>query len=81
MAKILGAWPRPWRLGHGRRGVANTVGCAQGLGGVAKSVRAKPNPNLTLTLRPWGCSQGRGGVAKDMEALPRPWGRGQVREG
>ena len=26
VAKILGAWPRPWGLGQGRGGVAKAVG-------------------------------------------------------
>ena len=71
----------PWGRGQCRGGVANAVGTWQGLGGVAKAVRANPNPNLNPKAvgrsQDWEHGQGRGRVAKAMEGLPRPWGRGQ----
>ena len=52
--KTVGAWPKPWGCGQGRGGVAKGQGCG-GVGmamgalprtrGVAKAVRANPNPN------------------------------------
>ena len=83
MAIAVGVWPRPWGRG-------------KGLGGVAKSVRAIPNPNPKVVgrsqrsggmakavgawPRPWRCCQGRRGVAKVVSAWPRTWRRGQGRE-
>ena len=60
----MGAWQRPWV--HG-----------EGLGGVAKAVRANPkpsrNPNpkaVGALPRPWGQGQGCGGVAMAEGAWP-----------
>ena len=55
---VVGARPRPW-------------GRDQGLGGVAKAVRANTNPNpkaVGALPRPLGHGQGRGGVAKALGA-------------
>ena len=51
--------------------MAKVVGRDQGLGGVAKAVRANPNPNpkaVGAEPRPWG-------MAKAVGALPRQWRR------
>ena len=45
MAKAVEALPRQWGSGQGRGGVAKDVERGQGLGDVAKTVRANPNPS------------------------------------
>ena len=63
--------------------MSKVVGALPRPWGVAKSVRANPNPTLRLWVvaKPVGHGQGRGGVAKAVETLPSPWGRGQGLEG
>ena len=70
MVKAVGTRQRPWGRG-------------QGLGGVAKAVRANTNPNPIPNLKAVGRSQGRrawprtGGVDKAVETWSRPRGGGQ----
>ena len=45
VAKVVKTFPRPWVRGQGRGGAAKDVGRSQGLGCVAKAVRANANPN------------------------------------
>ena len=76
MAKVLGAWSKPWGRGQGRGGVVKAVGAkprpklrpwgsGEGQEGLAKTVGARSSPG--------GQSQGRSqGVAEAVGAWPRP---------